>query len=157
MLRKVTFLFVKDVLNLWCRYCVLFLPVENSETGKKTNRLEKEEIKKKHLLDSIVINNTIEIEDLNNRADKIEEPEDAANIIKEYEEILRERKKRYNYDYINIEELNVHKSTMIIKINVFKMINKYTKLKISLVTLNFLKNYLKDIKKVCEDNSSDFE
>ena len=46
---------------------------------------------------------------------------------------------------------------MIIKINVFKMINKYTKLKISLVTLNFLKNYLKDIKKVCEDNSSDFE
>ena len=46
---------------------------------------------------------------------------------------------------------------MIIKINVFKLISKYTKLKISSVTLNFFKNYLKDIKKVCEDNSSDFE
>ena len=56
-----------------------------------------------------------------------------------------------------VEELNIYKSTIIFKINVFKLINKYQKLKKSSVTLTFLKNYLQDIKKVCEDNPSDFE
>ena len=93
MLRKVTFLLVKDVLNLWSRYCFLFLPVEKLWNRQEDKPFRKRRNEKKHLLDSIVISNAIEIEDLNNRADKIEEPEDAANIIKEYEEILRERKK----------------------------------------------------------------
>ena len=56
-----------------------------------------------------------------------------------------------------VEELNIYKSTIIFKINVFKLINKYQKLKKSSVTLTFLKNYLQDIKKVCEDNPNDFE
>ena len=33
-----------------------------------------------------------------------------------------------------VEELNIHKSTIIFKINVFKLINKYPKLKRSSVT-----------------------
>ena len=65
---------------------------KNSETGKKTKRLEKEGIKK-HLLDSIVINNAVEIEELNERVDKVEESEGASNIIKEYKEILRAKKR----------------------------------------------------------------
>ena len=51
----------------------------------------------------------------------------------------------------------IYKSTIIFKINVFKLIEKYPKLMRSSVTLTFLKNYLKDIKKVCEDNLSDFK
>ena len=35
----------------------------------------------------------IEIEELNEKADKVEKSEDAANIIKEYEEIIRTKNK----------------------------------------------------------------
>ena len=41
----------------------------------------------------MVINNTVEIKELNERVEKVEKPEDAANIIMEYEEILRAKKK----------------------------------------------------------------
>ena len=56
-----------------------------------------------------------------------------------------------------VKKLKIHKSTIIFKINVFKLIEKYPKLMGSSVTLTFLKNYFKDIKKVCEDNLSDFK
>ena len=44
-----------------------------------------------------------------------------------------------------VGKLKFKKSTIVFKINVFKLIEKYPKLKRSLVTLTFLKNYLKDI------------
>ena len=49
------------------------------------------------------------------------------------------------------------KSKIIFKINIFKLIEKYPKLMRSSVTLTFLKNYLKDIKKVCEENLREFQ
>ena len=55
-----------------------------------------------------------------------------------------------------VGELKIYKSMIVFKINIFKLIEKYPKLKRSLVTLTFLKNYLKEIKKVYEENSSDF-
>ena len=145
----------------------------NSETSKKTKPFDKDKIKKE-LLDSISINSAVEIEELNKRAESVEKPEDAADIIREYEEILRAKKKGiimfafyqgkiFNCfkEKENFQEmagkLEIHKSTIIFKINVFKLIEKYPKLMRSSVTLTFLKNYLKDIKKVCEDNLSDFK
>ena len=100
----------------------------------------------------------------------VEKPEDAASIIKEYEEILCAKKKGIvvfafhqgkNFKRFKEKEkfqemvgkLKIHKST----INVFKLIEKYPKLMKSSVTLTFLKNYLKDIKKDCEENSSEFQ
>ena len=47
-------------------------------------RLDKDKIKKR-LLESMTINDAVEIDELNERADKVEKPEDAAGIIKEYE------------------------------------------------------------------------
>ena len=146
---------------------------ENSETKKKTKRLDKDEIKKQ-LLESITINNAIEIDEINKRADKVEKPEDAAGIIKEYKEILRvERKDAVVVAFYQgkifkcfkdkekfqqmVGQLKIRKSTIIFKINVFKLTEKYPKLIKSSVTLTFLKNYLKDIKKVCEENLSEFE
>ena len=41
----------------------------------------------------MAINNPVEIEELNERAERVENPEDAADIIMEYEEILRAKKK----------------------------------------------------------------
>ena len=82
-------------------------------------------------------NNAIEIEELNDRAEKVEKPEDAAGIIMEYKEILRAKKKGiimvafYQGKIFNsfkekekfqemVKKLKIHKSKSTFKINVFK-------------------------------------
>ena len=62
-----------------------------SQNAKKTKRLDKEEIKNQ-LIDSLVNNDTSEMEELNEKAGKVEKPEDAATIIKEYEDLIRTKK-----------------------------------------------------------------
>ena len=59
---------------------------------KKTRRLSKEEIKQPSI-DSLCNNDIIETEELNEKADKKEKPEDATPIIKQYEDIIRTKKK----------------------------------------------------------------
>ena len=110
---------------------------KNFETNNKKKRLEKNEIKKQ-LLDSIAINNAVEIEEVNKRAEKVEKPEDTVHIIMEYEEILRAKKKgiimvAYYQEKIfkrfkekekfqeMVKKLKIHKSTIIFKINVFQV------------------------------------
>ena len=56
-----------------------------------------------------------------------------------------------------VSKLKIHKSTIIFKINLLKLIEKHPELMKSSATLTFLKNYLRDIKKICEENSSEFE
>ena len=56
-----------------------------------------------------------------------------------------------------VNEFKVHKTTIIFKINIFKLIGKYPKLMKSSIGLGFLKNYYKDIKNICEENSKEFE
>ena len=125
-------------------------------------------------MESITINNTIEIDEINKRADKVEKPEDAANIIKEYEEILCAKRKgiiavafyqgkifkrfKEKEKFIQmVGKLKIHKSAITFKINLFKLIEKHPKLLKSSVSLTFLKNYFKDIKQICKENSSEFE
>ena len=71
-------------------------------------------------------------------------------------EIFKSFKEKEKFQEM-VKKLKIHKSTIIFKINVFKLIEKYPKLMRSSIILTFLKNYLKDIKKVCEDNLSDFK
>ena len=59
----------------------------NSENSNKTKLLNKDEIKKQ-LIEAIIINNAAEIDHLNEAAEKLEKPEDAANITNQYEENL---------------------------------------------------------------------
>ena len=61
--------------------------------SKKAKRLSKEEIEKK-LLESMIINEVVEFEDLNKEAEEIQHPEKAAEIIKRYEDIIKTKKKR---------------------------------------------------------------
>ena len=145
----------------------------NSENSKKTKVLNKDEIKKQ-LIDSIIINNAIEIDNLNELAEKVERPEDAANIIKQYEEILRTKRigiifvayyqgklfelfKEKEKFIQMVSQWKIDKSTIIFQISIFKLIQKLSKQMKSLVTLTFLKNQLKYIKEICEENSSEFE
>ena len=55
-------------------------------------RLSKEEIKMK-LLDSMTIDEIVEFDDLNKEAEKIQDPEKAADIIKRYEDIIKTKNK----------------------------------------------------------------
>ena len=61
--------------------------------SKKAKRLSKEEIEKK-LLESVIIDEVVEFEDLNKEAEEIQDPEKAAEIIKRCEDIIKTKKKR---------------------------------------------------------------
>ena len=141
--------------------------------SKKTKRLSKEEIKKQ-LLDSMIIDEVVEFEDLNKEAEEIQDPEKAAEIIKRYEDIIKTKKKGIiNVAYHQrqvfkkfkekekfaklVSELGIHKTTIIFKINVFKLCKKYRKLLTSSIGLGFFKDYHKDIKAICKENKKDFQ
>ena len=63
--------------------------------SKKPKRLSKRETKKE-LLDSMVIDEVVEFGDLNKEAEEIQDLEKAAEIIKQYKDIIKTKKKRYN-------------------------------------------------------------
>ena len=63
--------------------------------SKEAKQLSKEEIKKQ-LLDSIIIDKNLEFDNLHKEAEKIKDPEKAAEIIKQYEDIIKTKKER-NY------------------------------------------------------------
>ena len=60
--------------------------------NKKAKRLSKEEIKKK-ILDSMTIDEIVEFEDLNKEVEQKRDPEEAAKIIKRYEDIIKTKNK----------------------------------------------------------------
>ena len=114
------------------------------------------------------------MEDLNELAEKVQKPEEAADIIKQCKEILRTKRKgivsvAYYQGKIfkrfkekgkftqMVNKLKIHKSTIIFKINIFKLTEKHPGPMKSSMALTFLKNHLKDNKKICEENSSKFE
>ena len=97
--------------------------------SKKAKRLSKEEIKKQ-LLDSMIIDEVVEFEDLNKEAKEMQDPEKAAEIIKQYEDIIKTKKKgiinvAYHQGQVFkrfkekekfaklVSELGIHKTTII--------------------------------------------
>ena len=139
---------------------------------KKEKRLSKEEIKTK-LLDSMTIDEVVKFDDLNKEVEKIEDPEKAAEIIKQYEDIIKTKNKGIiNVAYYQgqvfkrfkekekfvklISELGIDKNTIIFKINVFKLCKKHPKLLKSSIGLGFFKNYHKDNKAICREYEKDF-
>ena len=141
--------------------------------SKKAKLLSKEEIKTQ-LLDSIIIDEVAEFENVNKEAKETQDPEKAAEIIKQYEDIIETKKKgiikvAYHQGQVFkrfkekekfaklVSELGIHKTTIIFKINVFKLCEKYRKLLKSSIGLGFFKNYHKDIKAICEENEKDFQ
>ena len=126
------------------------------------------------MIDSIVHNDITETEELNEKTDKREKPKDAAAVIKQYEDIIRTKKKNiisilYHQEKVFkrfkdkekfiklVNEFKIHKSTITFKINIFKLADKHPKLMKSATGLGFLKNYYKDIKQICKENSKEFE
>ena len=140
--------------------------------SKKTKRLSQDKIKKK-LLESIIISEAVESEELNREAKEVQDPEKAAKVIQEYENIIKTKKKEIvSIAYYQgrvfkkfkdrekfvklVSQLGIHKTTIIFKVNVFKLCKKYPKLLGSSIGLGFFKNYYKDIKTVCKENEQEF-
>ena len=107
-------------------------------------------------------------------AEEVQDPEEAAMVIQKYEYIIKTKKKRiiriaYHQGKIFkkfkdkvkfvklVSRLGIHKNTIIFKINVSKLCERYPKLlKSSIIGLGFFKNYHKDIKTVCRENEKEF-
>ena len=130
--------------------------------------------KKKQFLDSMIIDVNLEFEDLNKKAEEIQDPEKAAEIIRQYEDIIKTKKKgiinvAFHQGQIFkrfkekekfaklVNELGIHKTTIVYKINVFKLCDKYRKLLKSSISLGFFKKYHKDIKAICKENEEVFQ
>ena len=60
--------------------------------SKKAKRPSKEEIKKQ-LLESMIIGEVVDSEDLSKEAEEIREPKEAAGTIKRYDDIIKMKKK----------------------------------------------------------------
>ena len=119
------------------------------------------------------IDEIVEFDDLNKEAEKIQDPRKAADIIKRYEDIIKTKNKGIiNVAYYQgqvfkrfkekekfaklVSELGIHKTTIIFRINVFKLCKKHPTLLKSSIGMGFFKNYHKNIKVICEENEKDF-
>ena len=117
---------------------------DTDSTKQASRRLSKEEIKKR-LIDSPVNNENINTEDLNKRSDRVEGYEEAVNIIKEYKDIIKTNKKNIIFFAYQqgkvfrkfkengkfnslIKQFKITKSTIIFKINIVKLVDKYPKM-----------------------------
>ena len=125
------------------------------------------------LLDSMTIDEIVEFDDLNKEAEKLLDPEKAAEIIKRYEYIIKTKNKgitnvAYHQGQVFkkfkekekfaklVSELRIYKTTIIFGINVFKLCKKHSKLLKSSIGLGVFKNYHKDIKAICGEYEKDF-
>ena len=67
-------------------------------------------------------------------------------------QIFKRLRKKEKFSKL-VSELGIHKTTIVFKINVFKLCKKYPELLKSSIGLGFLTNYHKDIKAICEENN----
>ena len=77
---------------------------DSGSTKQSSRRLSKEDIKKR-IMESLVYNESINTEDLNERAYKAESYEEVMVIIKEYEDTIKANKK--NLIFLHIKRVKV--------------------------------------------------
>ena len=99
---------------------------------KKTTRLTHDKIRKQ-LIKSIVVNEVIESDELNKQAEEVQDPKEAADMIKHYEDIIWTKKKgimniafhqgkvfkrfKEKDKFIKlVNQFNIHKTIIIFKI-----------------------------------------
>ena len=119
------------------------------------------------MLESIVINEVMESEELNKQAEEVQDTEEAAKVIQKYENIIRTKKKgiisiAYHQGKVFKKFKGKEKFITLVsrlgiqKNNVFKLCERHPKLLKLSVGLGVFKNYHKDIKQICEENEQEF-
>ena len=118
-------------------------------------------------------NENTDIEEITNNC--TESQEDVAKVIHEFEEIIKNKKSdivwlayyqgkifqkfRSKERFVNdvVTKFKVSKSTIVFKIALSKLIDKYPKIKNSSLSLHYFKKHLKLIKEVCKESASVFK
>ena len=118
-------------------------------------------------------NENTDIEEITNNC--TESQEDVAKVIHEFEEIIKNKKSdivwlayyqgkifqkfRSKERFVNdvVTKFKVSKSTIVFKITLSKLIDKYPKIKNSSLSLHYFKKHLKLIKEVCKESASVFK
>ena len=106
--------------------------------SKKTKTLTHEEIKKQ-LIESILINEVVETDELISKQKKFK------TLKKHQGKVFKKFKDKQKFITL-VSRLGIYKNTIIFKINVFKLCERHPKLLKSSIGLGFFKNYHKDIK-----------
>ena len=112
----------------------------------------------------MIIDENLAFDDLNKEAEENRQYEDIIktkkkgiiNVTFHQGQIFKRFKEKEKFSKL-ISELGIYKTTIIFKINVFKLCKKYPKLLKSSIALGFFKNYHKDIKAICKENEEDFQ
>ena len=117
-------------------------------------------------------NENTDIEEMTNNCTESEE--DAAKVIHEFEEIIKNKKSdivwlayyqgkiflkfKSKERFVNdiITKFKVSKSMIVFKIVLCKLIDEYSKIKNSSLLLHYFKKHLKLIKEVCKESASEF-
>ena len=109
----------------------------DSDNATKTRRYRKEKIRKQ-LIDTLIYNKKIETEDLNEKASNEEKSEDYVIIVRDYEEIIRTKKKNIvcnaNHQGKIFQRFKV-KEKFIKLVKTFKVHNTTTIFKINILTI----------------------
>ena len=118
-------------------------------------------------------NENTDIEEITNNC--TESQEDVAKVIHEFEEIIKNKKSdivwlayyqgkifqkfKSKERFVNdmVTKFKVSKSTIVFKIALCKLIDKYPKIKNSSLSLHYFKKHLKLIKEVCKESASVFK
>ena len=124
---------------------------KSAADSKKMKRLSKEEIKTQ-LFDSMIIDENLEFDDLNKEAEEIQDEDiiktkkkGIINVAFHQGQIFKRFKEKEKFAKL-VSELGIHKTTIIFKINVFKLCKKYPKLLKSSIGLGFLKIIIRPLK-----------
>ena len=137
---------------------------KDSDSAKQSSRRPSKEEIKKRLMDLLIYKESIDTEDLNERANIVESYEEGVDYIKGYKDIIKTNKKSiiffaYQQDEVFrkfkenrkfkslVEQFKITKGTIIFKMNIVKLVDKYPKTMTSSVTLNFLKKVITRILK----------
>ena len=137
------------------------------------NRKTKVEIKKE-LKESIINGKSNENTEIIEKVNNVTTSEDVAKIMQEFEQFIENKKsnviwltycqgqifqkfKEKEWFVSMVSRLGVSKLTIVFKIALFKLINNYPKVKNSSLSLHYFKKYLKTIREICKENTSEFK
>ena len=141
------------------------------ETGK-TYKPSKSMILEK--LRESIMSEKIESKSVEELAKNVDNPDDAAELIKKIIKIIKSKKnnilmltyqqgeifRRFetNNKFTSaVSEFKISKTTINFKINIVKSIDKYPKMRTRCISLLYLKNKFRVIKEVCQERASKFQ
>lgn len=117
------------------------------------------------LFESIINSEWNENKELQDKTEKAEKSDEAAEIMCEFEQIIRLayhqnkvfEKFKENVKFIDmVKQFACSELTIMFKITIVKLIKKHPQIKDSSLALNILKNYFQLIKEICEENACEF-